>query len=116
MGRCRGCPPSRSSRLPASGRIVRSWRHQLSAEITVSSTSEDEADKLLSSIVTALRGRLSSAEAESDPIVLPDDSTALVELQGVRWATTAVDQASIIRAAAVGLAVSEVDEVGGRDE
>ena len=91
-------------------------RHQLSAEITVSSTSEDEADKLLSSIVTALRGRLSSAEAESDPIVLPDDSTALVELQGVRWATTAVDQASIIRAAAVGLAVSEVDEVGGRDE
>ena len=52
-------------------------RHDLSVEITVSSTSEDEADISLDRIVTAVRGRLSAAEAESDPIVLPDGSTAL---------------------------------------
>ena len=89
-------------------------RHQLSCEITVLSPTEDGADEALDGIVLAVRGRLSAAEAESDPIVLPDGATAQVELRDVRWSTTATDStSSIIRGAAIGLAVSEVDEVGG---
>ena len=92
-------------------------RHVLSCEITVSDPTEDGADSALDAIVQAVRGRLSSAEAESDPVVLEDGSTALVELQGVRWSTSATDgkASSIVRAAAVALAVAEVDEVGGRE-
>ena len=42
--------------------------------------SEDATDETLDAIVTAVRERLSAAEAEGDPIILPDHSTALVEL------------------------------------
>ena len=92
-------------------------RHVLSVEITAAHQTEDGADELLDAIVLAVRQRLSVAEAESDPIVLPDGSVALVELQGVRWSTSATDnKASIVRGAAIGLAVSAVDEVAGRDD
>ena len=92
-------------------------RHVLSCEITVSDPTEDGADSALDAIVQAVRGRLSSAEAESDPVVLEDGSTALVELQGIRWSTSSTDgkASSIVRAAAIALAVAEVDEVGGRE-
>ena len=69
--------------------------------------------------VSALVGRLAlaslAAEAEADPIVLPDGSAALVELQGVRWSMSAGGSSSVIRAAAIALAVQQVDEVRGRD-
>ena len=55
------------------------------------------------------------AEAETAHVVLPDHSTALVELLGVRWSVSAGDSSSTIRGAAVAIAVSEADEVGGRD-
>ena len=91
-------------------------RHELSCEITVSSPTESGADETLDAIVQAVRGRLHAAEAETDPIILPDGSTALVELQGVRWGTTATDgKASIVRGAAIAVAVAAVDEAGGRD-
>ena len=89
--------------------------HQLSCEITVSSSSENGADEKLDAIVTAVRARLHAAESEADPIILPDHSTALVELQGTRWSVSAGGAASVIRGAAIALAVSQVDEVGGQD-
>ena len=93
-------------------------QHVLSCEITVSSPTEDGADEALDRIVTAIRARLSSAESESDPIVLEDGSVALVELRGVRWSVsaTADNKASIVRGAAIGLAVAAVDEAGGHDD
>ena len=75
-------------------------RHELSCEITVSHVSEDGADAKLDAIVQAIRGRLSAAESESDPIILADHSTALVELGGVRWSISAGDTAGVIRGAA----------------
>ena len=91
-------------------------RHEMSVEVTVGHPAEDEADELLDRIVQAIRGRLSDAESESAPIILEDGSTALVELQGIRWSTTSADnKAGIIRGAAIALAVAEVDEVGGRE-
>ena len=92
-------------------------RHVLSCEITVGDPTEDGADELLDRIVTAIRARLSDAESGSDPIVLPSGAVALVELQGVRWSTSATDgkASSIVRAAAIAVAVAEVDEVGGRE-
>ena len=76
--------------------------------------SEDDRLRL-----SALVGRLAlaslAAEAEADPIVLPDHSTALVQLQGTRWSVSAGGAASVIRGAAIGLSVSQVDEVGGGD-
>ena len=66
--------------------------------------------------MTAVRQRLSDAESESAPIILEDGSVALVELQGVRWSTTATDgKAGIVRAAAIAVGVAEVDEVGRDD-
>ena len=55
------------------------------------------------------------AEAETAPVVLPDHSTALVELQATRWSVSAGGPSSVIRGAAIALAVSQVDEVGGQD-
>ena len=89
-------------------------RHVLSCEVTVSHPTEDAADAALDAIVAAVRARLSDAESESAPIILPSGAVALVELQGVRWSTSATDgKASVVRAAAIALAVSEVD-VGRR--
>ena len=86
-------------------------RHVLSCEVTVSHQSEDGADELLNAIVTGIRARLSDAESESAPITLEDGSAALVELQGVRWGTTATDgKTSVVRGAAIALVVAEVDE------
>ena len=90
-------------------------RHELSVEITVSDTVEDSADELLDRVVTAVRGRLSAAESGESPVILPDGSTALVELLGVRWSVSAGGPSSVIRGAAIALGTSEVDEVGGRD-
>ena len=90
-------------------------RHEFSCEVTVSSSSENGADEKLDAIVTAVRGRLHAAEIEADPIILPDHSTALVQLLGTRWSVSAGDSASTIRGAAIALAVSQVDEVGGGD-
>ena len=81
--------------------------HRMSVEITVSNPSEDGADELLDAIVTAVRQRLSDAEAESAPIILPSGEVALVELMGIRWSTSATDnKASIVRGAAIELSVS----------
>ena len=91
-------------------------RHEMSVEVTAAHPAEDEADELLDRIVTAVRQRLSDAESESAPIILEDGSVALVELQGVRWSTTATDgKAGIVRAAAIAVGVAEVDEVGRDD-
>ena len=84
-------------------------RHQLSVEITVSDPTEDGADESLNAIVAAVRARLSAAENEGDPIVLPDGSLALVELGGTRWSISAGGPSSVIRGAAVAVAI-EVDE------
>ena len=89
-------------------------RHVLSCEVTVSHQTEDGADELLDGIVAAVRARLSDAESETAPITLEDGSVAMVSMQGVRWSTSATDgKASVVRAAAIALAVSEVD-VGRR--
>ena len=90
-------------------------RHEFSCEITVSHTSENGADERLDAIVTAVRARLHAAEIEADPIILPDHSTALVELQATRWSVSAGDSASTIRGAAIALSVQQVDPVGGQD-
>ena len=90
-------------------------RHELFIEITVSDTTEDGADEALDAIVQAVRGRLSAAEAEADPIVLPDGSTTLVELGAVRWSVSAGDSSSVIRGASISISVQEVDPVGGND-
>ena len=80
----------------------------------MSHPTEDASDELLDSLVTRIRGRLSDAECGSAPIVMPDGSALVTELQGVRWSTSASDGASsIVRGAAIAVAVSEVDEVGG---
>ena len=90
-------------------------RHVLSVEITVANPDEAGADELLDTLVTRIRGRLSDADAGGDPIILPDGSSLVVELLGVRWSTSASDGTSIVRGAAIAVAVSEVDEVGGDD-
>ena len=87
----------------------------LSVEITVANPDEAGADELLDTLVTRIRGRLSDADAGGDPIILPDGSSLVVELLGVRWSTSASDGTSIVRGAAIAVAVSEVDEVGGDD-
>ena len=90
-------------------------KHTLSCEITVSSPTEDDADEVLNAVVQAVRARLSAAEAEADPIVLPDGSTTLIELGAVQWSVSAGGSGGIVRGAAIGLSVSEVDEVGGHE-
>ena len=80
-------------------------RHQLSIEVTVSHTSEDGADTLLDAIVGAVRRRLLDAETGGKPIVLPDGAVALVELQATRWSVSAGGPSSVIRGAAIGVAV-----------
>ena len=85
----------------------------------------DGADLALDGIVTAVCERLSAgfghlkahsspivnrqAEADTAPVVLPDHSTALVELQATRWSVSAGGPSSVIRGAAIGLAVAGVE-------
>ena len=80
-------------------------RHSLSIEVTVSHVSEDGADELLTSIVQVLRRRLLDAETGERPIVLEDDTVALVELQGTRWSVSGGSTTGVIRGAAIALAV-----------
>ena len=80
-------------------------KHSMSIEITVSHVSEDGADEALDSIVAAVRRRLLAAATGEVPIVLPDDSLAVVELQGTRWSISAGGPSSVLRGAAISLSV-----------
>ena len=84
-------------------------RHQLSVEITVSDPAESGADTKLDAIVAAVRRRLLDAEIGTDPIVLEDGAVAVCELLGTRWSVSAGDAASVVRGAAVAVAIG-VDE------
>ena len=95
-----------SSEPQESGPMV---RHSMSCEITVSDPTAEGADEQLSAIVAAVRRRLLDAALGSNPIALPDGSVAVCELEATRWSTSAGDTASVIRGAAVALAVG-VDE------
>ena len=80
-------------------------RHQLSIEVTVTHASESGADTILDRIVGAIRRRLIDAETSERPIPLEDHTVALVELGGTRWSVSAGGPSSVIRGAAIALAV-----------
>ena len=77
--------------------------HSMSVEITVSAITEDAADALLDSIVTATRARLLAAEYSTVPISLADGGNVLVELEATRWSISAADASSVVRGASVGV-------------
>ena len=79
-------------------------RHALSVEVTVS-TDRGRADELLDSIVAAVRARLAASETTFDPINLASGERALVALGGTRWSISAQSTSSVIRGAAITLAV-----------
>ena len=76
-------------------------RHALSVEVTVSHSDETGADKLLDSIVAAVRGRLLAAEHGERPIALPSGENVLVVLEATRWSISASDGAGVVRGASV---------------
>ena len=80
-------------------------RHELSVEVTVSHSDETGADKLLDSIVAAVRGRLLASEHAGRPIALPSGENVLVSLEGTRWSVSASVGAGVVRGASVALSV-----------
>ena len=80
-------------------------RHLMDLECTVSHATEDGADELLDAVVRAVRQRLGAAEHETAPIALASGENTLVELRGTRWSVSASDASSVIRGAAIALAV-----------
>ena len=76
-------------------------RHELAIECTVSHPTEDGADALLDSIVTAVRSRLGAAETTVDPIDLASGENAVCELQATRWSISASDVNGVVRGASV---------------
>ena len=95
-----------SSEPQASGPLV---KHSMSVEVTVSHPTEDGADERLDSIVAAIRVRLQAAEVGSVPVVFPGGAVAVCELGATRWSVSAGGPSSVIRGAAIALAVG-VDE------
>ena len=80
-------------------------RHELSVECTVSHSDENGADKLLDSIVGAIRHRLSAAENSISPITLAGGANVLVSLESTRWSVSASVGAGVVRGASVALSV-----------
>ena len=80
-------------------------RHELSVECTVSHSSEDGADALLSDIVRAVRRRLGAAEHSTRPIALASGEGCLCVLAGTRWSVSAANTSGVIRGASVSVHV-----------
>ena len=84
-------------------------RHELSVECTVSHQTEDGADSLLDAIVAVVRGRLAASEDSTRPIPLASGERALVALGGTRWSISAQSTSTVIRGAAITLAVEAAE-------
>ena len=84
-------------------------RHSLSIEVTVSHQGEDEADALLDAIVAVVRGRLATSEDSTRPIPLASGERALVALHGTKWSISAQSTSSVVRGAAITLAVEAAE-------
>ena len=84
-------------------------KHELSIEVTVSSPAEDTADELLDAIVAVVRGRLAASEDSTRPIPLASGERALVALHGTKWSISAQSTSSVVRGAAITLAVEAAE-------
>ena len=84
-------------------------RHVTSVEITVTATSEDDADMLLDDIVLAVRQRLSDATQQVRPIVREDGQVAPVALLAARWSISASDAKGVVRGAALACEIRSDD-------